>query len=282
MKKILKNAALLLLVAASVFVFSCKDGDSKPTVVANFTYEVDATNSLAVKFTNTSTGFVELSWNFGDGSSLSAETNPVHTFPAGGDYSVSLTATDKNGKDQAVATQTITISGGVTPGPFSADRLVGGAWRVKEGTNTVFVGPALGDASWWQVPSTYWNGGSNASEDWSCMKDDDFIFTGGSDNTAGTMEYKTNGTARNDAYMGDPAGCWDDAQIAASGNGAAFGSATHTYELIPDSASPSGRWIIKLTNGATGAAFIGFYKGFYGGENVSGSAPPNGGNATTQ
>jgi hypothetical protein len=109
------------------------------------------------------------------------------------------------------------------------------------------------------------------------MPDDEFIFGAG-----GTFEYKTNGSARNDGYMGAPNGCWSDAQIAASGNGAAFGScATHTYTLTTG-ATP----IITLTNGAGFSAFIGFYKGYNGvgsgikgGEN-NGTDPPNFGSAT--
>ena len=114
------------------------------------------------------------------------------------------------------------------------------------------------------------------------MVDDEFIFTAGGTAGTGSMQYKTNGSARNDGYMGSPQGCWTDAEIAASGNGAAFGSGTHDYEFIPASISPSGRPIIKLKNGPTGAAFLGFYKGYYGGENGDSANPPNGGSSATQ
>jgi len=77
-------------------------------------------------------------------------------------------------------------------------------------------------------------------------------------------------------------------QIAGSTTGgAAFGSATHTYVLTP--ATGTTRPIITLTNGTlTGggaaAAFLGFYKGYYGGENAKksdGTYPiANGGFAT--
>jgi PKD repeat protein len=281
MKNLFRNFTMLLALASLVSIFSCKDENDEPVVVADFSYAVDAANPLNVFFTNKSTGFSELSWNFGDGSPLSNDENPIHEFAAGGEYTVTLTATDKNGKDTKASTQKITLVGGVVPGPFSADRLVGGAGKVKTGENTVFVGPGLGLKDWWQVPPAYWNGGSNAGEDWSCMKDDEFIFAAGASGpTEGSMEYKTNGSARNDAYMGDPVGCWTDAQIAASGNGAAFGSGVHSYKLIDASISPSGRHIIELTNGATGAAFLGFYKGYYGGENANASNPPNGGQTT--
>ena len=81
--------------------------------------------------------------------------------------------------------------------------------------------------------------------------------------------------------MGSPNGCWSDAQIAASGNGAAFGSGVHAFSFTP--ATGTTRPIITLTNGATGAAFLGFYKGYYGGENGSDNTKaPNGGNATNR
>ena len=65
----------------------------------------------------------------------------------------------------------------------------------------------------------------------------------------------------------------------ASGNGAAFGTcATHTYALDLSGARP----VITLTNGAGFAAFIGFYKGYYGGENTNSANPPNGGLTTNK
>jgi hypothetical protein len=107
------------------------------------------------------------------------------------------------------------------------------------------------------------------------MTDDEFIFSAG-----GGYEYKTNGSSRNDGYMGSPNGCWSDAEIAAS-PGAPFGScATHTFTFTP--ATETTRPIIVLTNGPDHAAFIGFMKGYYGGENTNSANPPNGGFATNQ
>jgi hypothetical protein len=55
--------------------------------------------------------------------------------------------------------------------------------------------------------------------------------------------------------------------------------ATHTFAFTP---AGSSRAIITLTNGPGFAAFIGFSKGYYGGENVNGADPPNGGNPTNR
>jgi hypothetical protein len=128
----------------------------------------------------------------------------------------------------------------------------------------------MGLDNWWNVPKGFLTGSGTGGDDWSCMPDDEFIFGAG-----GTYEYKTNGSARNDGYMGTPNGCWDDAAIAAS-PGAGLGScATHTY-VLTTGATP----IITLTNGAGFAAFIGFYKGYYGGENTDNTKPLNGGSPT--
>ncbi|MCC6459134.1 MAG: hypothetical protein IT260_01610, partial [Saprospiraceae bacterium] len=153
--------------------------------------------------------------------------------------------------------------------------LVGGAWKVRNAANSIFVGPALGSNAWWGVPANFLDGTSTGTDDWSCITNDEFVFTAG-----GAYQYKTNGDARNDGYMGSPNGCWSDAQVAASGNGAAFGSGTHSFVFTP--AVGSNRPIITLTNGSSGAAFVGFYKGYYGGENGDGAKAPNGGSSTNR
>lgn len=56
---------------------------------ADFTQEI---NENVVSFTNTSNEFDSLFWDFGD-ASTSTEVHPVHTYQAGGDYTVSLTVT---------------------------------------------------------------------------------------------------------------------------------------------------------------------------------------------
>jgi hypothetical protein len=181
-----------------------------------------------------------------------------------------LTAT--RGSGTATASEEITISGDVT-----ANDIQGSAWHIRNSANAIFVGPGLGKPDWWQVPPNFLDGSSTGTDDWSCIVNDEFTFGAG-----GVYEYKTNGDARNDGYMGTPNGCWTDAMVAASGNGAAFGSGTHTWSFTPASSSPSGRPLITVTNGATGAAFIGFYKGYYGGENSDGANPPNGGLTSNQ
>lgn len=78
--------------------------------VADFTEAIDAN---VVSFTNTSSEFDTLLWDFGD-SSTSTEINLIHTYPAGGDYTVSLTVT-RCGKSD-VKKKTIHIESSVNTG----------------------------------------------------------------------------------------------------------------------------------------------------------------------
>lgn len=226
------------------------------------------TDGLKIDFTNTSINADSYSWDFGDGAS-STEANPSHTYAAAGIYKVVLTATNAAGSTKYEQEFTLT-----TGSMVEAD-LVGGPWKIRAEANSIFVGPALGSNAWWGVPANFFDGTSTGGDDWSCITNDEFIFTAG-----GAYQYKTNGDARNDGYMGSPNGCISDAQLAASGNGAAFGSATHTFTFTP--AAGANRPVITVTNGPTGAAFIGFYKGYYGGENTDGTKAPNGGSTTNR
>jgi hypothetical protein len=158
--------------------------------------------------------------------------------------------------------------------PLTEEILTAGPWKLQVSGHSIYVGPGMGSDAWWICPLEFLDGTKvGTADDWSCMTDDEFIFSAG-----GGYEYKTNGGSRNDGYMGTPNGCWSDAEIAAS-PGAPFGSCnTHTFTFTP--ANGTSNPIITLTNGAGFAAFIGFMKGYYGGENTDGTKPPNGGNAT--
>lgn len=232
-------------------------------------------NGLTVTCTNTSTGATSYLWDFGDGQT-STEANPVHTYANGGIFTLSLTATNTNGSS---ATSTVAF---VTNQEITDAILQGGSWKVRIDDYAVFVGSGMGKSDWWKVSKSMLDGTSTGADDWSCMPDDEFIFSAG-----GVFEYKTNGSARNDGYFGSTNGCWSDAEIAASvpsatsGTGSAFGSGVHSYTFTP--ATGSSRAIITLTNGsADRAAFLGFYKGYngiasgiQGGENSRHGADPN-------
>ncbi len=76
-----------------------------PTV--NFNY---ASNANTVTFTNTSTDFDSLVWDFGDGDSSTLE-NPVHVYASTGTYNVILTAYNRCGFHQQVQSFTLTLTG---------------------------------------------------------------------------------------------------------------------------------------------------------------------------
>lgn len=63
-------------------------------------------NGLLANFTNTSMNADQYFWSFGD-SNTSTEANPIHSYPADGDYQVTLTAI--NACDSVVTQQTIRI-----------------------------------------------------------------------------------------------------------------------------------------------------------------------------
>lgn len=236
---------------------------NKPT--AGFSFS-QAGNT--VTFTNTTTEGNTYSWDFGDGTN-STDMNPVHTYASQGIFNVTLTATNSNGSSSASAVVFV----GVDLSTLTASQLAGGAWKVRAEEKSVFVGSGLGKSDWWSVPKNFLTGGGAGTDDWSCMPDDQFIFGAG-----GSFSYATNGSARNDGFFGSPNGCWTDAQIN-GGPGAPFGTcSTHTWAFTAGTAST--RPIITLTNGAGFAAFIGFYKGYYGGENSDGTKPANGGLST--
>lgn len=77
-----------------------------PPTVANFSW-TNPSGGL-VQFTNLSSNATTYSWDFGDGSALSTNTNPNHIYVANGAYNVCLTATGTGGSD--VECQTITVT----------------------------------------------------------------------------------------------------------------------------------------------------------------------------
>lgn len=238
-----------------------------PSPSAGFDMSMDG---LTITFTNTTVNGQTYLWEFGDGNT-STEQNPTHTYATGGIYDIKLTATNANGSGEANKTAFVSEEA------FSEAFLLG-TWKIRVAEKSIFVGPGMGSPDWWATPLNFLNGGAaGTTDDWQCITNDEFIFSAG-----GVYEYKTNGDWRNDGYANTPEngltnGCISDDALAGS-PAAPFGSAIHSYSL--DLSGP--RPVITLTNGGDKAAFIGFYKGFYGGENSSNANLPNGGNTTNQ
>ncbi len=81
-----------------------------PDPQTNFSFPNNQCPNIPISFTNLTTitgGLVTYSWNFGDGSSVSTQTSPTHTYTAAGNYNVVLTATSGQGCD---STLTLPIS----------------------------------------------------------------------------------------------------------------------------------------------------------------------------
>jgi len=73
--------------------------------VANFSF---SKSGLVVTFSDTSTNTpTSWLWNFGDGSPLITQQNPVHTYAAAGTYNVTLTAGNAGGSSSAVKPVTV-------------------------------------------------------------------------------------------------------------------------------------------------------------------------------
>ena len=73
--------------------------------VAGFTWV--AAGGFDIAFTNTSTGAItSYLWNFGDGTT-SADVSPVHSYPAAGPYTVTLTVTGPGGVTPFTTTVTV-------------------------------------------------------------------------------------------------------------------------------------------------------------------------------
>ncbi|MBP1928166.1 PKD repeat protein [Methanolinea mesophila] len=112
---------------------------------------------LIVLFTDESTGDpTSWAWNFGD-SETSDEQNPVHTYAAAGNYTVTLTASNSAGNDDETKTDYITANVAV-PAPtadFNADQTSGIAPLSVQFTDT-----STGSPDTWS-----WNFGDSATSE---------------------------------------------------------------------------------------------------------------------
>jgi len=98
--------SLFFCVAISLFALLTVGCDKKKggdAPVAKFT---TVENGLIVAFTNQSTGATTYKWEFGDGAT-STDQNVEHTYAAAGTYTVTLTATNEYGSNQATKIMTL-------------------------------------------------------------------------------------------------------------------------------------------------------------------------------
>jgi PKD repeat protein len=172
----------LLLPALMVSCTKESDGKLEGTASeAAFTYTVSPVQdtlpfSLTVRFNNTSTDAFAYQWDFGDGSALSTQTSPVHTYARGDRYTVRLTSVGRNGN--TTVGQQVVVSDACSVDAFA--KLTGCSSREwtwsLDGDAIAIFSP---DGS-----QLYFSGSPAA-----CQADDTYRFF-----NTGRMEYNANGS----------------------------------------------------------------------------------------
>lgn len=217
---------------------------------ANFTFTKDG---LTVAFTNTSANSSSYSWDFGDGN-ISTEESPTHTYETEGAYMVKLTAMDDGGNTDEISKEVVVSAAAFDPANLSgAD---GKVWKL-DGANSYYVGPSIGSGEWW---------GGISEDDVAvrgCQMDDEFIFY-----DDGTFVYDAKGQVWAEDFMLGNFECLDEDALAPPYD--ALGSDTYSFEAVAGSGDIRPR-VTVIGQGA----FLGFPKGFNGGE-LNGTNEPAG------
>ena len=104
------------IISGAVYHLVYSTANQAPTAIAAADKTYGAI-PLTVNFTSAGSfdpegGALTYSWNFGDGSAVSHEANPTHTFAASGTHAVTLTVKDATNQ---TASKTITVYPGASP-----------------------------------------------------------------------------------------------------------------------------------------------------------------------
>lgn len=87
----------ILFPLIAILLFSCATEDiEKPMADFSHTSDNGYLAPASVSFKNESSGAKEYSWDFGDGSSVSNNINPVHIYEEAGTFTVTLIASNSN------------------------------------------------------------------------------------------------------------------------------------------------------------------------------------------
>lgn len=111
MKRLFTGIGICLMITG-VIVSCKKEIDTSPylrvVAVSDFTAVIQAPNNLTVKLANKSKNAKELTWDFGDKSPVSNETDPTHTYAAPGPYTITLTIKSATGNESVKSMQVTT------------------------------------------------------------------------------------------------------------------------------------------------------------------------------
>ncbi|WMN06140.1 DUF4958 family protein [Marivirga arenosa] len=78
-----------------------------PEAIVDFTFAPDVNDPYAIEFTNSSQNAVAYEWDFGDGSEISTEENPIHIYDAVGTYQVTLSAENADGTVNSLSKEVV-------------------------------------------------------------------------------------------------------------------------------------------------------------------------------
>jgi PKD repeat protein len=112
---------------------------------------------MTVTFTNNTTNANTYVWNFGDGSSVSTDTNPVHAYQTAGTYTVTLQATNTSVGVSSTLVKTNYITVNEKPALPVGELLYGGS---MENANFWLVDYLNTSAN--QYPAATWNSTANS------------------------------------------------------------------------------------------------------------------------
>ncbi|MCV9388149.1 PKD domain-containing protein [Reichenbachiella ulvae] len=166
MKRLFRNQNYLMaLLIAPIMITACGEESDDPieAPLAGFDVTVSEENTMMVSVSNTSVDGDTYSWDFGDGSDPVTTTDASHTYTESGTYTITLTATNEGGSDDA--TQQVSVSG--------------------FGENLVTAGD-MSDASAW-TSTALWTAADNMTAH--DFVDGAFVFKSGTNDNGDVYEY---------------------------------------------------------------------------------------------
>lgn len=108
MRRIYSNLYLVIFACGLLVLNACSEDADPPVVEVHF--EADGTDPYTIHFSTIDENVSTYSWDFGDGSAVSTEMAPVHTYDMSGDYNVTLIVKGDGGETSDAVTVSIAAS----------------------------------------------------------------------------------------------------------------------------------------------------------------------------